>query len=61
MDAPTQAEGRKGGYNTPLGRRNTPHGSLEMKEMEQIPIILNTSLMKPGFTDYLGSTLKIRG
>ena len=61
MDAPTQAEGRVGGYYTSLGRGNTPHGSLEMKKMEPIPIIVNTSVMKPGFTDYLGSTLKIRG
>ncbi len=46
-------EGAEGALGMPEGGA-VYEGGLEVKEMQKIPLILNASLLRPSFIEYLG-------
>lgn len=61
MAAAMEGAGGSGGSCLPPGGEGMSQEGQVKKERELIPLILSDTLMKPTFTDYLGSTFKIRG
>ncbi len=53
-------EGGEGALGMPEGGA-VKEGGLEMKEMQKIPAILNASLVRLSFTEYLDQGFEIRG
>ncbi len=53
-------EGGEGAVGMPEGG-TVKEGGLEMKEMQKIPAILNASLVRLSFTEYLDQGFEIRG